>query len=217
MKLTRLSHWLFGTAFALFLIWYLVVQVAVRTHGYFTQEPPPHWEHSSFWMALHMVGGMVVLAIGPIQFFPPFRNRFPRVHRALGKVYIAMSLLSIVGLLVRVIPVTSFATRPSLYVVTILWLLSIVAAYMSIRIGDWVAHMSFMMRGYVFASYFLLVRFVLPWFEDFIAPREPEAFWLLATDFLAWMIPWILLEIGLFVWRFNRVRRRAMDIASELP
>jgi hypothetical protein len=74
-----------------------------------------------------------------------------------------------------------------------------------------------MMRGYVFASYFLLVRFVLPWFEDYISPKEPEAFWLLATDFLAWMIPWIVLEIGLFVWRFNRVRKGELDLAPDLP
>jgi uncharacterized membrane protein len=216
MTWVRLSHWVFGIVFAGFLAWYLAVQVVMRIHGYVTQEPPPHWDHSAFWMLVHIVGGIVVLAIGPIQFFPPFRDRFPRVHRALGRVYIAMSLLSIIGLLARVIPVTDFATRPSLYVVTILWLLSIVAAYLSIRIGDWVAHMSFMMRGYVFASYFLLVRFVLPWFEDAINPKEPEAFWLLATDFLAWMIPWIVLEIGLFVWRFNRVRKGELDLAPEL-
>lgn len=212
MNWRRFSHWLFGIVSACFLAWYLAVQVVMRIHGYLTAEPPPYWDHSAFWMLLHMAGGITVLAIGPIQFFPPFRDRFPRVHRALGKTYIVASLISIAGLLARVIPVTTFATRPSLYVVTILWLFSIIAAYLSIQVGDVVSHMSFMMRGYAFASYFLLVRFFLPLFEGLV-PSEPEAFFLLATDFLCWLIPWIALEIGLFIWRLNRIRKR--ELAME--
>lgn len=198
-----------------FLACFIVFQVVGRTIGYFTVEPPPHWGTTFFnnqiWMLGHMVGGSLVLMIGPLQFWPAFRNRYLRVHRALGKTYIAASLVSILCLYVRVLPLTyCVPCNPSTYTVTTLWLAGVVAAYLSIRRGDIETHMSFMMRSYVCASYFLLARYFIPLYEKFFKTGYSEDYMLVTTDFLCWILPLVALEGGLFVWRYRNRKERTV-------
>ena len=48
---------------------------------------------------IHIVIAFIIMGIGPIQFIPMVRNRFPRFHRWNGKVYLSTAVLtSLVGL-----------------------------------------------------------------------------------------------------------------------
>jgi hypothetical protein len=51
-------------------------------------------------IGLHFVGGGVVLVLGSIQLIASVRNRFPAVHRWIGRVYVVASLLTGIGGLV---------------------------------------------------------------------------------------------------------------------
>jgi hypothetical protein len=51
-------------------------------------------------IGLHFVGGGIVLVLGSIQLIASVRNRFPSVHRWIGRIYVAASLLTGVGGLV---------------------------------------------------------------------------------------------------------------------
>lgn len=48
-------------------------------------------------MGVHFLGGGLLLVLGNLQFVTPLRDRWPVVHRALGRVYIAAALLAGVG------------------------------------------------------------------------------------------------------------------------
>jgi hypothetical protein len=48
-------------------------------------------------IGLHFAGGGIVLVLGSIQLIASVRNRFPAVHRWIGRVYVVASLLTGVG------------------------------------------------------------------------------------------------------------------------
>jgi hypothetical protein len=48
-------------------------------------------------LGLHFIGGGLILALGSIQFFRPLRERWPRVHRWIGRVYILAAIATGVG------------------------------------------------------------------------------------------------------------------------
>ncbi|WP_262693706.1 DUF2306 domain-containing protein [Kordiimonas aquimaris] len=50
-------------------------------------------------IAAHVLIAIIIIGSGPLQFIPHIRNRFPRFHRYVGRVYIVMaSITSIAGL-----------------------------------------------------------------------------------------------------------------------
>ena len=48
-------------------------------------------------LLLHIAGGTVALAVGPFQFLGGLRARAPRLHRALGRVYLGAVLMTAAG------------------------------------------------------------------------------------------------------------------------
>lgn len=163
---------------------------------------------NQIWFVAHMLCGIAVLFLGPLQFLPAVRERFVRYHRVAGKIYIVASFISIAALLINIIPDGECtACRPSNYVVTVLWLLSVVAAWMSIRVYDTETHRAFMIRGYIFAAYFILVRTYGDAMMRFLPGEPGDAGQWANSDWLTWMIPLILLEIYLFASRYLRHRR----------
>jgi uncharacterized membrane protein len=53
-------------------------------------------------IGLHFLSGAVILLLGSIQLIERFRNRFPQVHRWIGRVYIVASLITAIGGLVYI-------------------------------------------------------------------------------------------------------------------
>lgn len=52
------------------------------------------------WLDVHVAGAATALLVGPLQFLPWVRRRFPAVHRTLGRVYVVGCLAGGVGGLV---------------------------------------------------------------------------------------------------------------------
>lgn len=53
------------------------------------------WLNNRLWFALHITAGLFVYANGIIQFTSPIRNRYIKLHRLLGKIYINASFICI--------------------------------------------------------------------------------------------------------------------------
>lgn len=193
--------------FVVFLLWRLFGIAAKYASGKFPTNFGDSLLVNQLWFVVHMIGGTLVLILGPLQFIAPIRDRFRKYHRIAGTVYLLASLVSIAALFINILPTSECPScRPSNYIVTTLWLLSVLAAWLSIRIHDLASHRAFMMRGFVFAAYFLLVRT----YGDAMMPYLPgERFdsgqWA-NSDWLTWVLPLILLEIYLFIEHYVRVR-----------
>lgn len=144
----------------------------------------------------HITGGAIFLGLGCLQFQGRIRNRFPRFHRINGRIMLIAALVSI-GCLYALLPSSQCnACLPSQMAVTTLWLISIAAAWLAIRRGDIAAHRLHMIRGYVSASYFLVVRLVDRAIgTDRLLPFvEGEAARLANSDWIAWVIPVLVIE-----------------------
>lgn len=105
-----------------------------------------------------MTGGTCALFLGPIQFWSWFRNRYLRIHRFLGKVYIIGALVAGLSALRLSLINDCHACRYSLLLLSILFIFFTAAAYYSIRGYEIQAHKQFMVRSYVCALAFVFVR-----------------------------------------------------------
>lgn len=119
---------------------------------------------NQLWFVVHLAGGTCSLFLGPIQFWTFFRTRYIKLHRFLGKVYIGGSLIAGLSALRLSLINDCHACRYSLLLLSVLLLFFTSAAYYSIRKYNIEAHKQFMIRSYVCALAFVLVRLpqVLP-------------------------------------------------------
>lgn len=113
---------------------------------------------NQLFVSLHMIGGTLALAKGPLQFWKGFRNRYPTYHRTAGKLYVLACLL---------VSFSAFRTaffslcRPctlSLFISAVLLLVTTLIAYFSARRRSINIHRQFMVRSYVLIIAFILVR-----------------------------------------------------------
>jgi uncharacterized membrane protein YozB (DUF420 family) len=145
----------------------------------------------------HIAGGTIFLGLGALQFLARVRERYRRFHRINGRIMLVAAIVSI-GCLYAMLPNSACsACLPSQIVVTTLWLVSIAAAWMAIRRGDVAAHRVHMARGFVSASYFVLVRLMdqvvgvdrlLPFVAD-------ESARIAYSDWLVWLVPVLIVEV----------------------
>lgn len=54
-------------------------------------------------IGLHFLGGGILLVLGNVQLLPSVRNRFPQVHRWLGRLYASMAVLTAIGGFVHIV------------------------------------------------------------------------------------------------------------------
>ena len=57
----------------------------------------PEWQHiASFkwWLLPHGIAGACAFLLGPMQFSDRLRHSFPKLHRVLGRVYVAGALIA---------------------------------------------------------------------------------------------------------------------------
>jgi uncharacterized membrane protein len=166
-------------------------------------------EHAA-WYFMHITGGVLALACGPFQFIPALRNRFRRYHRAAGYTYVAGSFMAVAGY-VGLPKADLFQLSQT--VALSLWVLAVAFAVLSIRRGNVLSHQHNMARSFVLAAYFLTARlfdkhgmWLLVPFSDAMEVR------LVHSDWLAWVIPLVLVEIYFSLkWRqkFDRRSQRA--------
>ncbi|MER5865175.1 DUF2306 domain-containing protein [Kitasatospora sp. NPDC002040] len=94
--LLRRSGWITVTV--------LATAIALLSARYLTLDPETFLEEqratylaSLAPLTLHVGGAVLALALGPWQFLPRLRLRWPRVHRLLGRVYLAGAVATAAG------------------------------------------------------------------------------------------------------------------------
>jgi uncharacterized membrane protein len=185
--------------------------------GYLTQGFPSFagdtWLNNRLWFALHITSGLFVYVIGIIQFTSAIRNRYVKLHRVLGKIYIICSLISILTLAFMIPYGLCKPCKISQTVVTSLWLLFVVLAYYFIRQRKIVQHQRMMISSFICAAYFVTVRvidkFTMPFFYS-ITKTENQA--LLVSDIAVWLLP---LVVFWSVWLIkDKIARSKISVSS---
>ena len=121
-----------------------------------------YWPNK-WWLFGHLVGGMIALILGPFQFSTPFRNRFIKTHRILGILFILaiiIASLSSIYMSFVVAPQVNVSWSISLFVLGVVWLVSVLMAYRAIMLKRIPQHREWMIRTYIITLAFVLFRFL---------------------------------------------------------
>lgn len=187
----------------------LVLLLFFHFYGYITQGLPEFmgnsFLHNQIWFILHITFGLIVYLIGVFQFTPSIRNRNLKLHRTLGKIYILSSLICILSLYVILPNSSCVACKPSQYMVTSLWLVFVLLAYLSIRQRKIKHHRRMMVSSFICAAYFVSVRIVGQFgMGIFRKAFNTEQAQLLASDIFCWAAPLIVFHIYWIVRTSNK-------------
>jgi uncharacterized membrane protein len=136
----------------------------------------------------HALGGATALGVGALQFSTRLRQRFPRLHRVLGRFYLAA--VSIAG------PVAIYLAfhhalpqmKTETTVQASLWLVTTWMAFVAVLKRNFEVHRQWMMRSYSVTLIFVASRIVLA--LPVVAPT---------TDLGAERLGWILVVCALLV------------------
>ena len=149
-----------------------------------------------WWLIGHISGGIIALLIGPFQFWSNFRNKYLKLHRSLGKIYLISILLSAVCSTVMAWTTAielNFAWAFSLQVLAFAWVVTAFMAYYTIRKKRVQDHRKWMIRSYIVTFGFISFRWImpLPIIQKLGSFPEiaPTVIW------SAWAIPLLIMEV----------------------
>lgn len=121
---------------------------------------------------LHIILGGIALFIGWSQFVDSWRNKFPKWHRNIGKLYIASCLLSaLAGIYIAFYATGGIIASSGFMLLGIIWFYATLKAYLYIRNGLVVKHQQMMIYSYAACCSAITLRIYLPmliaFFHDF--------------------------------------------------
>lgn len=154
----KILLFIFWTVVIALSLWFFFDNIIMIFFGYRISIFGDSLLHNQVWVVMHLGGGTFALLLGPMQFWKGFRNKFLKFHRASGKLYIIGVLLAGVSALRLSLVSYCVPCRISLFILTILALLSTWFAWKTIKAKNVKAHRQFMIRSYICVLAFVLVR-----------------------------------------------------------
>jgi uncharacterized membrane protein len=155
----------------------------------------PAWNHYQvfkWWLLPHGLAGACALLLGPMQFSDRLRRQFTKLHRVVGRIYVAGALIAApLGVLIQYHFNEHLGATRSFSIATgvdaLLWMSTTAIALSFAMRSKIQQHRQWMTRSYAVAIVFLEVRVIsgLGGWDDSIAATET--------------IVWICLALSLFI------------------
>jgi len=198
---------------------YPVLYLALDMPGGLLSSKSPEVLESRLWLSafyLHIFFGGIALLSGWSQFLKKFRNRYLPVHRALGKVYLIVVLISgCSGLYIAMYATGGLVAVTGFSGLAIGWLFTSVMAYLSILRKEVDKHQYWMIRSYALCFAAVTLRIWLPFFQlafDFE--------FLIAYRIIAWLcwVPNLLVaEMIIRNLKIQKLLAKPKSIVSSSP
>lgn len=144
----------------------------------------------------HVLLSPIALLLGPFQFMPKFRQKYKKLHRNMGKVYVVACLLGgISGCVVAFYTFGGWLSTIGFFLLGVLWFYTTLQAFLTIRQRKIQHHRVWMHRSYALAWAAVSLRLWLPLLQgvvglSFVASYQTVA-WLCWVPNLI-LIEWIL-------------------------
>lgn len=143
---------------------------------------------------LHISLGGFALLIGWSQFVQRWRNKYLRLHRTIGKIYLLSVVISgVSGLYIAIFASGGIIAVLGFSALAILWTSSTTMAYVSIRMGNTTSHEQWMIRSYALCFAAVTLRLWLPLFQFGLGMDFFVAYRIIA--WLCWVPNLIVAEI----------------------
>jgi uncharacterized membrane protein len=162
------SSWLRPKYFLFGFIGLMLAYVLVHNEHFLIDSHDPEWPHIQtfkWWLLPHGLTGACALLLGPLQFSDRLRQRFTKLHRVLGRFYVAgVFLAAPFGVYVqyfqeRMGAPRSFSVAAAAQAAA--WMLTTGIALAFILKGKVQQHRQWMTRSFAVALVFLEVRVIL--------------------------------------------------------
>jgi uncharacterized membrane protein len=144
---------------------------------------------------IHVFGASVAMALGPFQFWTRLRQRRPRLHRWLGRLYLGIGVLvgGLAGLYMATLAWGGIVAKLGFGCLALAWLYTGWRAYEAARRRDFVSHRRWMIRNFALTFAAVMLRIYLP---IALAARIDMA---IAYPAIAWLC-WVpnLVAVGVF-------------------
>ena len=141
----------------------------------------------------HIVGGIVALLLGPLQFVPRIRQNHKALHRLVGKIYLASIVVSGVGATaLLLLPERTIGFHLGIGGLALAWFITSGLAYVAIRRRNIEQHREWMIRSYVVTFGFVFFRLLADGLNAAGVPNSPEK--TTYVSFLCWALPLLITE-----------------------
>ncbi len=167
---------------------------------------------------LHVVPGLVYLALAPLQFLSAVRTKSPAFHRWSGRVLAAIGLiLGAAGLFISL--VFPYSGLPEQIIVSgfaVFFLVSIVNGYRSARAKQFAEHREWMMRAFAIGLSIVTMRLIfIPMLIATGGPTREEAeFFSIVAFTIAFVLHSLIAEAWIRYTRRSSVRANPLAQAA---
>lgn len=157
---------------------------------------------------VHIVAGSIALALGPLQFVTWLRNRWPRLHRMVGRTYVGTVLIAaLMGLVIAPYNSAGLLGVFGFGLLGVLWAVTTLLALQAARQRRFRDHQAWMIRSYALTFAAPMLRLwvlVLITVQPFFLGIEPDPYLAferayIFVPFLCWVPNLIFAEW--LVWR----------------
>jgi len=111
-----------------------------------------------WWMLVHGIAGAVALFLAPFQFSQRLRRRYLKLHRIMGRVYVACVAVAAPASIPIAVILGPTILIPAATLQALGWIVTTATALYCIRTGRVEQHREWMLRSYPFAMVFIVVR-----------------------------------------------------------
>ena len=109
----------------------------------------PYFWPRRWWLVLHIAGGVTALTVGLVQLWLGLSNRIAALHRALGKLYVAVIAIGSMGGFYLALTIPGNAPYAAgLFFLCVAWVITTSMAVFAIRRRKVLQHREWMMRSY---------------------------------------------------------------------
>jgi uncharacterized membrane protein len=152
----------------------------------------PYFWPRRWWLVLHIAGGVTALTVGLVQLWLGLSNRIAALHRALGKLYVAVIAIGSMGGFYLALTIPGNAPYAAgLFFLCVAWVITTSMAVFAIRRRKVLQHREWMMRSYAVTFAFVTFRFgVDALTSQGLPPGEAQA----VMAWACWALPLLLLE-----------------------
>lgn len=111
---------------------------------------------------LHVIPGIVYIALAPLQFLSPIRQRYPKLHRWSGRLLATIGLmLGVAGLFIALIfPYSGVAEQIVVGGFAVFFLFSIVKGFQCAWVKQFAKHREWMMRAFAIGLSIVTMRLI---------------------------------------------------------
>ena len=134
------------------------------------------YEAKAAWLLLHIGGMMVAAAVGPFQFLPGFRDRHRKLHRAMGRLYLAGCLVGgLGGLYMARYSAAGVVSDVAFSLLALGLLFTTAKAFLAIKSGRVDDHRNWMTRSFALVLGAVTLRLYAPFLEGAFGEQDGYA------------------------------------------